>query len=1185
LRRTRVDNEFDEFGNKTSEIASTDGGRKTTTEVDYRNDESGWLIGLPTEQRVTGCAAGGQDCETRTTTDDYDDNGNTNLTVVEPNDPNLRLATVTTYGDFGTVASVTSTDNGGNSRSERYEYDADRLYATSTIDALEHETKVTMHSGLGVVLESTDPNGIKTTMRYDGFGRQVETNEADGSYEHLNNGAFLGFQQVITNTGGGGTTSVLMNALGHEIEHRARTFDGKTATVYVEYDERGRLSKRSRPTLPGGTPPVTTYAYDNRDRVTSITEPNGVVTRQEYVGLETHTVEPRGTKSYTVANVDGDVESRYEDDPGSSAWLRTRFEYGPFGLASKMVAADNTVQTMEYDTLGRLDRHVDPSSGTAETSYNAFGEPVRQINGLDEETTFAYDELGRLEQTRSPDGTATNTWDTADNGIGMLASATSEDGVVNRYTYDEFGHQDSAAWTIDGESYRLDYTYDEFGRQASLTYPEIPDAEGRLRIDYTYNASGYLQQIKNPDEPKPYWHAASRNATGALTEERLGNDVVSTFAYEGTTGRLTEVATTGPAGQLQNLSLGYDPNGNVAAKADQVSGRTEEFGYDSLNRLSSWSVSSAGGESHSVTYDYNTMGGMVAERVAGQPDRDITYRYGENDAPAHALTSRVGDGDSASYRYDAAGRQVSGPRRTIEFNGLDLPASISWGQPQRATTYVYDAAGERVRKSDDEQTVTYVGGVFEQRTSAGTGGKEIHNLHYIVAEGRAVAQINRIQAADGGPVTATKTWYLHVDNQASTMVVTNQAGRRVGGGGDFLSELFYDPFGRRIDAENTPRGPQRNGGVRLGFTSAEHEDENLLVNMNGRIYDAPAHRFLSPDPALQDPLNSQNHNRYSYVWNNPTTNTDPSGFQAMPGAVACTSQADFGPMADSACFGGSGMGTLDPMGVGGFFDNPMFNAGSTPGLDEDSTAVTMPDEVIIVPPVDVRCNEEGTCYGESRGQYWASYGWDRDSLVYLNRTQYLSGRHVFDGVERLKQDPVRYLMTFGATDPKQVLGVALMSAVYASDFIGAKGLASLGVKAAVRGVRWAAGRVAARRAATAEVAERVVSSSRWTRTSFRGNRVYQRDDLIDPSLVDKVGRTNLQRMEKGLAPIGPDGKAINLHHMLQEQAGPIAEVTASLHQQFYRALHINTNSIPSGIDRVAFGAWRSAYWMWRAAGF
>ena len=111
------------------------------------------------------------------------------------------------------------------------------------------------------------------------------------------------------------------------------------------------------------------------------------------------------------------------------------------------------------------------------------------------------------------------------------------------------------------------------------------------------------------------------------------------------------------------------------------------------------------------------------------------------------------------------------------------------------------------------------------------------------------------------------------------------------------------------------------------------------------------------------------------------------------------------------------------------------------------------------------------------------------------------------------------------------------------------------------------------------------SSSRWSRTEFGGNRVYQRSDLIDPGLVDDVGRTNLQRMESGLAPIGPDGRSLQLHHMTQRQTGSIAEVTATMHQQNSQILHINPSSIPSGIDRSAFNVWRADYWKWRAKDF
>lgn len=101
-----------------------------------------------------------------------------------------------------------------------------------------------------------------------------------------------------------------------------------------------------------------------------------------------------------------------------------------------------------------------------------------------------------------------------------------------------------------------------------------------------------------------------------------------------------------------------------------------------------------------------------------------------------------------------------------------------------------------------------------------------------------------------------------------------------------------------------------------------------------------------------------------------------------------------------------------------------------------------------------------------------------------------------------------------------------------------------------------------------------------------GNRVFQRNDLINPNFVDpKSGKTNLELMQMGRAPIGPDGSPINLHHMIQSQNGAIAEVTQSFHQQNYSTIHINTGGLPSGINRSEFDAWRREYWRGRAVDF
>ena len=47
--------------------------------------------------------------------------------------------------------------------------------------------------------------------------------------------------------------------------------------------------------------------------------------------------------------------------------------------------------------------------------------------------------------------------------------------------------------------------------------------------------------------------------------------------------------------------------------------------------------------------------------------------------------------------------------------------------------------------------------------------------------------------------------------------------------------------------------------------------------MNARLYDPKLHRFLAPDNFIRDPSNSQNYNRYGYVWNNPLRYNDESG--------------------------------------------------------------------------------------------------------------------------------------------------------------------------------------------------------------------------------------------------------------------------------------------------------------------
>jgi RHS repeat-associated protein len=81
----------------------------------------------------------------------------------------------------------------------------------------------------------------------------------------------------------------------------------------------------------------------------------------------------------------------------------------------------------------------------------------------------------------------------------------------------------------------------------------------------------------------------------------------------------------------------------------------------------------------------------------------------------------------------------------------------------------------------------------------------------------------------------------------------------------------YDAYGKPLTADWEDAGGLLHSGeyatatTTRGFSAHEHLDAHGLIHMNGRAYDPALGRFLSVDPLIQNPLNSQNLNGYSYV--------------------------------------------------------------------------------------------------------------------------------------------------------------------------------------------------------------------------------------------------------------------------------------------------------------------------------
>ena len=167
----------------------------------------------------------------------------------------------------------------------------------------------------------------------------------------------------------------------------------------------------------------------------------------------------------------------------------------------------------------------------------------------------------------------------------------------------------------------------------------------------------------------------------------------------------------------------------------------------------------------------------------------------------------------------------------------------------------------------DQVTTRYFGGGVELVTQ----GRTTTCRYAVFTPGGRVAEIDVVSSYGE---TTRSTSYFASDHLGSVEAVTDEQG-------NVLEQLSYNAWGQRRNADWTPGKPARSTNVNRGYTDHEMLDWVGLVHMNGRVYDPVLARFLRADPVVSDPLSAQTYNGYSYVGNNPTSATDPSGYDAV----------------------------------------------------------------------------------------------------------------------------------------------------------------------------------------------------------------------------------------------------------------------------------------------------------------
>lgn len=212
------------------------------------------------------------------------------------------------------------------------------------------------------------------------------------------------------------------------------------------------------------------------------------------------------------------------------------------------------------------------------------------------------------------------------------------------------------------------------------------------------------------------------------------------------------------------------------------------------------------------------------------------------------------------FNYDALGRGLE---------TTTYPNNIPY-----TTTTAYDADHARVKETrmtgaTVDSTTYFVNAgnsLFFEIETKGTITEWKHYLH----SPSGLLMMRSVKSN----TTALTDVYFHKDHLGSITTVTSSIG-------SIIEQNSYDAFGKRRNSNGSDATVTINSLTRRGFTQHEMLPEVNLIHMNGRVYEPTLGRFLSADPFIQAPDFSQSYNRYAYLFNNPLSGADPSGFNGF----------------------------------------------------------------------------------------------------------------------------------------------------------------------------------------------------------------------------------------------------------------------------------------------------------------
>ena len=584
-----------------------------------------------------------------------------------------------TPGAWGEPAQITSRDG----LTTEYEVDAAGMVTSITdplgvVTRFEYEWRVA-----GIVPKATiTPSGLVRSMECDNAGRPVASTDPAGRRSSVTRDVRGLVTEVIDPVGN--VTTIEYSPEGWVT--RVVNPDGSWRSG--TYDGEGNLTQTINET--GAT---TTTRYTVFDKVSSVTLPNGGITRYTY----NTQMEP-----VAVTNADGHTWQLSYDLDGS---IIKEIDY-------------NGLVTESHTTPDKLRLDVTTGAGTMTTMFDPYGRMTETLDDQGNTTTYQRDALGKITKV-------TNRW------------------CITDYSYDEYGRSLTETTTLySGESHTMAFTYGQLGGVEAITHTlpdgkqvsETPlfDDEGVLRNStYTLGDTEVASLSFGVDDTgRRSWshvgslvrsfdydqnHRLVRDRVHALTPGNNHNSHASDTSHGDSSQHQDEYHAVGVidrvftwraddvitqiTDQIRGVETSYDvdPMGRVTRVTHQHAGgtvtqNTTQTREKQVGRQESYSYSQAGvlTKLHPDTAtrwadDVDTYGGTMPHQVGR-----TRFTYDKAGRVIQTVTKRLSKKPLVKHFYYDNGTQPVG------YEDSDHPG-VGW-------RYLYDGACRRVGKEQINTT-------------------------------------------------------------------------------------------------------------------------------------------------------------------------------------------------------------------------------------------------------------------------------------------------------------------------------------------------------------------------------------------------------------------------------------------------------------------------------------------------